>query len=254
MKRRLIFTLAAALLSTQVFPQQVYAEDDVFLLTPIYTPIRETDSVCKVNVPAGTEFTLSVYQHSPERDALLMYSITDTPLTDTLYCCVQMEPGDYTLELSMPAISSCPTVLRQVVGFTVVNPDYATDYSETTVTVNLAAAVNADTPLGFTGGIEESYIENGTEYIHADFVCNQAEGMRGDANLDDVIDTGDAIVALQAYTAALMQTPSPISEIQTVCADIDGDGLIQPADAIAILRYYNALLMDEIPDWNNYIH
>ncbi len=255
MKRRLISISAACLLlGGQMLPQTAYAADEVFLLSPLYTPIRQTDSICKVNVAAGTEFTLSVYQHSPERDALLMYTITDTPLTDTIYCCVQLEPGDYTLELAMPAISGCPTVMSQTLAFTVVNPDYATDHTDTTLTVDVSAAIQADMPLGFTGGAEASYIENSTEYINAAFVCNQAEGLRGDANRDSKIDSSDAIIALQAYNASLMQTPAPINEIQAVCADIDGDGVIQPADAIGILQYYNDLLMNETPDWNDYIH
>lgn len=255
MKRRLISTLTACLLlGGQLLPRQAFAEEDVFMLPPIYTPIKETDSVCKVSVAAGTEFTLSVYQHSPERDELLMYTVSETPLADTIYCCVQLEPGDYTLELSMPAISGCPTQLQRELDFTVVNPDYATDHTQTIVAVNLSATVDADQPLGFTGDAEESYIENGTEYQNAVFVCNQAEGLRGDANPDGVIDSADAVVALRAYNAALMQMPSPITEIQAVCADVDGDGAIQPADAIAILRYYNALLMQETPDWNSYIH
>ncbi|MGN0648791.1 MAG: hypothetical protein ACI4J3_09200 [Oscillospiraceae bacterium] len=255
MKRRFISALTACLLfGGCLLPRQAYAEDEVFMLTPLYTPIKQTDSVCKVSVAAGVEFTLSVYQHSPERDALLMYTVSETPLADTIYCCVQLEPGDYTLTISMPAICGCPTQLRHELDFTVINPDYATDHMQTNVTVDLSATVDADMPLGFTGDAEESYIENGTEYRNATLVCNQAEGLRGDVHPDGVIDSADAIVTLRAYNAALMQLPAPITEIQAVCADIDGDGSIQPADAIAILRYYNALLMHETPDWNNYIH
>lgn len=255
MKWRLISTLTASLLlAEQLLPQQTYAVEEVLMLPPIYTPIKQTDSICKLNVAAGTEFTLSVYQHSPERDALLMYTISEMPLAETLYCCVQLEPGNYTLELAMPAISGCPTQLCRELDFTVIDPDYATDYSQIVVAVDLSATMDAALPLGFTGDAEESYIENGTEYINASFVCNQAEGLRGDAEPDGVIDSSDAVVALRAYNSTLMQTPFPLTEIQAICADVDGDGVIQPADAIAILRYYNALLMHETPDWNSYIH
>lgn len=255
MKRRFISTMIVCLLlSRQLLPQQTYAVADVFMILPIYTPIKQTASVCKITVDAGTELSLSVYQHSPERDALLMYTMHETPLVETIYCCVQLEPGDYTLELTMPAISGCPTQLHRALEFTVVDPDYATDYTQTVVAVDLSVTVNADLPIGFTGDVEESYIENGTEYTNVSFVCNQAEGLRGDVNPDGVIDSSDAIAVLQAYNATMMQTSSPISAIQAICADVDGDGVIQPADAIAILQYYNALLMHETPDWNSYIH
>ncbi len=254
MKQRLLSVIVAALLLCgQIVPQPVNAEDTAIMLMPNYTPITQTTSLCRIHVAAGTEFTVSVYQHSEEREALLMYQYSDTPTEDTLYCCIQMEPGEYTLELSVPAISGCPTMLRQNIAFTVVNPDYAADYDATILTVELAAATQTDTALGFTETVQESYIENGTEYINAAFICNTASGLRGDADLSGVIETNDAIIALQEYNASILQMPTDHTEVQRICADIDGDGIIQTKDAIGILRYYTALLIGETPDWSSYI-
>lgn len=181
-----------------------------------------------------------------------MYQAKQTSGTATNYSCVQLEPGDYTLKITMPAVIGCPTVLTQTVPFTVADPDFIGEYSKTEVTVTLTAAVSEDAPA-FTQTDTASFVENGVQYISATLCCTCGEALRGDTDLNGIINSTDAIGALQQYAASLTQMPAPLTEIQCICADIDGDGIVQLTDAIGILQYYNGSLMEDAPSWEEII-
>ncbi|MBE6847279.1 MAG: hypothetical protein E7503_03990 [Ruminococcus sp.] len=243
---------AAMLLSSVASLPVTAAENNDMILFPIYPSVQYTESICKIQSETDLDFKLTVYQHSEEREALVMYQAKQTSGTATNYSCVQLEPGDYTLKITMPAVIGCPTVLTQTVPFTVADPDFIGEYSKTEVTVTLTAALSEDAPA-FTQTDTASFVENGVQYISATLCCTCGEALRGDTDLNGIINSTDAIWALQQYAASLTQMPAPLTEIQRICADIDGDGIVQLTDAIGILQYYNGSLMEDAPSWEEII-
>ena len=112
--------------------------------------------------------------------------------------------------------------------------------------------MSEDAPA-FTQTDTASFVENGVQYISATLCCTCGEALRGDTDLNGIINSTDAIWALQQYAASLTQMPAPLTEIQRICADIDGDGIVQLTDAIGILQYYNGSLMEDAPSWEEII-
>lgn len=125
-------------------------------------------------------------------------------------------------------------------------------YGEYDVTVALtadgAAALEAEVAaLGYdTAAMADAGIDEGLE------ACTFSVTLvtRGDVTLDGLVDTGDAIDALQIYTYStiLGYTPEVIAEnIKTVdleaafyAGDLDATSEIDSADAIDILNYYTS--------------
>lgn len=231
----------------------VYAAEDR-ILTPLYTAEQETTSALALRVEADTEFSMMLYQHSQEREALAMYTIAETPAEDTTYHCIMLEPGDYTLEVSVPAIQGCTRLLTQKLQFTIIAPDYATDYSASKIEVALLHTIDDTREIGFSDAALTTNTENNTQYLQTDFICNSATGLLGDADLDNSISTQDALVTLQAYIRSLMNPSAPsLSMQQEICADIDGDEVLSANDALAILQYYTQSLMGHSPSWDSLI-
>jgi GH25 family lysozyme M1 (1,4-beta-N-acetylmuramidase) len=64
------------------------------------------------------------------------------------------------------------------------------------------------------------------------------EYLRGDLDGDGRINVEDAQIVLFAYTDAVSETDSGLSEMQRLAGDINGDGALTIEDAQMILRYY----------------
>lgn len=61
----------------------------------------------------------------------------------------------------------------------------------------------------------------------------------GDIDNDGIIDSSDAMLALEAYTTiSILGQTSALNNTQQRAADMDEDGIITTADAIAILTLY----------------
>lgn len=223
----------------------------VELLSPLYPPLHETDSFLLLRVGANIEFTMTVYQHSEEREALVMYALAETTDDETSYCCTMLEAGEYTLEISVPAISGCRQMLTQELQFTIVNPDYAEDYTASKITVDLQKTMDPTLEIGFSDTELTAYVDGTTQIMKTAFLYNSAEGLCGDVNLDGVIDSQDAIDTLQAYVADLLGQPADMTTQQMICADIDGNRILDTNDALCILEYYAQTILGEQPTWED---
>lgn len=223
----------------------------VELIMPLYPALHETDSYLMLNVGADTEFTMTVYQHSEEREALVMYAVAETTDAETSYCCTMLEAGDYTLEITVPAISGCRQMLTKTLQFTIVNPDFAEEYTASKITVDLQKTMDPALEIGFADTEVVSYVDGTAQIVETAFLCNGAEGLCGDANLDGVIDSQDAIDTLQAYVAGLLDQPADMTTQQMICADIDGNGILDTNDALCILEYYARTILGEQPAWED---
>lgn len=220
------------------------------VIMPLYTPDQETTSSLSLTVHAGTTFSMAIVQHSEERETLEMYTAADTPAEDTTYHCITLEPGDYTLEVSVPAISGCKRQLTQALNFTIASPDYVTDYSASTIEVTLIQTIDDTQEIAFADAELITYIEDNTQYLRTDFICNGAAGLCGDVDLNGTVTTQDALITLQAYIQSLIGTPTTLTMQQEICADIDGDGMLGANDALSILQYYTQGIMGQTPSWD----
>ena len=56
--------------------------------------------------------------------------------------------------------------------------------------------------------------------------------LRGDCNLNGIVDAADALLALR-YSLDL----ASLSELGLLAGDVDGNGIVDAADALIIMRY-----------------
>ncbi len=75
------------------------------------------------------------------------------------------------------------------------------------------------------------------------------EPLRGDVSQNGTVDSDDAVLALKAYTAAMLQGEAVLTEDQTALADVNEDGTVDSDDAVSILKYYTASMLGEA-DWD----
>lgn len=77
--------------------------------------------------------------------------------------------------------------------------------------------------------------------------------LRGDANHNGVIDSVDAILALQQYNSAVLMGEGDILDPFGVFAiDVDQNGVLETVDAVGILQFYNRhSFVDPDTDWDD---
>ncbi len=74
--------------------------------------------------------------------------------------------------------------------------------------------------------------------------------VKGDVNLDGLVDISDATLALTHYAQTAASLDSSLSDVQISAADVDEDGVITLSDATAILTYYAQYAAGLSPSWN----
>lgn len=111
-------------------------------------------------------------------------------------------------------------------------------------TVNLSSVVPARPGYTFLGWSEGSgaptaqyapgaaYSDDKSVVLYAVWVANDVDGILGDVNGDNYVDSADAVLVLQ-YDAGLIS----FSDSQVLLGNVDGDGRTDSADASLILRY-----------------
>jgi len=77
--------------------------------------------------------------------------------------------------------------------------------------------------------------------------------LRGDANHNGVIDSVDAILALQQYNSAVLMGQGDVLDPFGVFAiDVDQNGVLETVDAVGILQFYNRhSFVDPDTDWDD---
>ena len=86
-------------------------------------------------------------------------------------------------------------------------------------------------------------------------------GVKGDANLDDTVNSKDAVAVLDTYAYALLdmnkslQTEASLENLANYLADIDNESLdfdeIRSRDAMYILQFYAMDIAEQNPLWSN---
>lgn len=224
------------------------------------------ESVCPDFVPLGTDtftvrpetafaFEVQIIQHSPERAHLVLYENSFTGAEAEQYI-FRLEPGDYTVWLSAPAVQGSSRRYAWSTDITIDNPDYNTDpetpYSRTDYIVSLDQRE-------ISGDVSADPERTEPETAYADDVKNVTSRMllsfyakiRGDYDGSGEVDLTDAQLTLAEYTAALtgVTAEKPADKEQKTVCDIDNDGELTLADAQQILLYYTAQISGLNPQW-----
>lgn len=247
---------SAALLAGSFSAMPVLAADtDIYVETvcegfdPVY------DDTIVVNAPIDGVCSVTVVQHSPERENLLLYEGTFEGAAGTAYI-FRAEPGDYTVSLTVDAVRNSAVKRTFSQDFTIENPDfvisdeaffvktsYIFDLTVTTVAGN-AAADPERTEAHAEIADDVNTVTNSVNF-------KQYARFRGDFNGDGITDAVDSQLTLMEYAAWLVDTESenPADAETFAACDIDGDGLLTATDAQYILVFYAATLVGETPEW-----
>ena len=73
--------------------------------------------------------------------------------------------------------------------------------------------------------------------------------LKGDANMDGVVNTNDAVLILKENAAAIIGKDSLLDANQTIAADVDENGIVDSDDAAYVLKYYAQSIIGT-PDWD----
>lgn len=75
--------------------------------------------------------------------------------------------------------------------------------------------------------------------------------VRGDVNMDGIVDGVDAQQILKAYSNALVGAEYGLTEQQIRNADVDASGVINSLDGVFVLRFYAAQLVGQGTTWED---
>lgn len=247
------WTSAALLAGTAALPVQaaedaapnvIYAES----ACPDFDPVYEDTLI--VSAPEHEPFTVVIVQHSPERENLLLYDCAFVGSEDTQYV-FRMEPGDYTMYLTMDAVLQSAVTRTLTEDFTIDNPDYF-KFDKTVYCVDLILQpVSGDNgAVPFVPAMHTNVSDTLCETtMIAQF--GRYSHLRGDYNGDNETDLIDAILTLTEYTSAMVGGSGdiPANAEQIAACDIDGDGALTLIDAIRILSFYTMRIIGQTPEW-----
>ncbi len=252
--KKLCAAAAAAVLCTAgVLP--VYADAasskmiDVVRLEPAYEPDMQTAEFLTLVPQEGVQFRITVTYHSPEREALVMYSADLTGTANRRFA-MELEPGDYTFtaETARFADGGMQSYSEKI---TVENPDYTEGLDITRVTLMLDSAVQKDTEERQPElTASEPQTDGGTRRLEQTLTFFRYDRLRGDYNGDGTVNAADATEVLKQYNLWLAEDPLTASAGQLAACDFNGNGCPDPKDAVQILRYFNMVMAEDAGDWD----
>ena len=221
-----------------------------------YEPVGR--DVLMVLVPQNEQCRVTVTQHSPERENLLLFDAMLAPESRNEVYEFALEPGDYTLSLSAPIVAGTARMQNGTIDLTVENSDFsggAFDQTQIGIQASFAAVTgNDDAAAVITADEPEIKVSAKTVLYHAVFPRYQA--MRGDFDGDSDVDADDAQGTLITYLMRLANKADQITataEHQAVC-DIDADSALTADDAQYILAYYLNDLAHTPVSWDALLH
>lgn len=227
----------------------VYVETVCEGFDPVY------DDTVVVYAPIDGAFSVTVVQHSPERENLLLYEGTFEGTADTAYV-FRAEPGDYTVAVTVDAVRNSAVRRTFSQDFTIANPDFVTGdespFSQTAYIFDLTVtqvAGNAAADPEHTEAHAE--ITDGVNAVTNSLNFKQYARYRGDFDGDGITGIVDSQLTLMEYAAWLVgaESENPADAETAAACDIDGDGVLSAVDAQQILMFYAATLVGEIPEW-----
>ena len=240
-----LFTAAAMLMHC------IPASAETAVITPHYPLEHPGDATLYVNAAEDLEYGIEIYQSSPERSKLCLYSIT-MPLKKGDSAAFPLETGDYTVCVTVGATKDhlAPQTMER--SFNVLNLDFTNAYKENHINFNLA--LNHDDTAENTSVVErDSKVEDGIYAVDYDFTFTQYDRLRGDFTGDGEIKMNDAFQVLMIFTMELTHlTPDvPPTAGQIAACDLNMDGTLDIHDAKDILDYVVGTSIGLTMEWRS---
>lgn len=217
-----------------------------------YDPVGD-DVLC---IQSYETADVKIVQHSPERENLVLFDCIVMPLFTPQHI-FKMEPGDYTIYISVKNVADGVTKTTYTADLTIDNADYSVapdqfDYTYYDIVVT-AETIEDDAEAAPQAEEKAAAIVSDHKYVRNDIVFGRYSRKRGDYDGNGEISALDAQNVLRAYAAALTEDPDAekLTNAQLAACDIDGNGEITALDAQNILMYYSESIVGGTPEWPN---
>lgn len=99
--------------------------------------------------------------------------------------------------------------------------------------VNYESKYNGLVVYGYRGSTAQKWVEN--YYYEKGLSFSALDGLFGDVNNDNKVDSKDAVLILKSYAENLAGVKT---DIDKSVADVNGDGNVDSKDAVIVLKYY----------------
>ena len=216
-----------------------------------YDPVG--DDVLCINATESAD--VKIVQHSPERENLVLFDCIVTPAAATEHL-FRMEPGNYTIYISMSNIENGVTKSVYQMDFAIDNADYSVapnQFDHTRYDITLATEALADNAAALPKMQQETeaQVRDNVKYACDVITFGRYTLMRGDYDGNKEITALDAQNVLAAYASALTDDldPDALTYAQRAACDIDGNGQLTALDAQYILMYYSEDMIGDTPLW-----
>lgn len=234
-------------------------EDDMGFVEPIwwdYAP-NGFDRV-RVTVPQHENVKVQIFQHSPERENLLLFDAGLAAGEEDSDFYFQMEPGDYTIRIFANTVKDGFVNTLYTDDFTVENPDYSAEphvFAQGVYTYKLQMEeINElDDSRALATQPEITYEDQLMERTR-EVTFGRYERLRGDFDDDHEITAMDAQAVLNHFLASMLEDPNAeglANPAQFAACDIDGDKELSAADAQYILSYFADSVAGVTPSWSD---
>lgn len=220
-----------------------------------YDPVG--DDVLIMSIPAAEydqRTKVTIVQHSPERENLVLYECELHPQDGCLYS-FRMEPGDYTVSVARSSVRRGALSSVYTEDLTIENADYSVapdqfDYTCYSIAVE-ATVIGNDADAAPVSERTETAVTDGCKNAGEKITFGEYDIMRGDYDGNGEITALDAQNILSAFAAELTDDPDApvLTAAQKAACDIDGNGKLTALDAQTVLMFYAEGMVGGSPLW-----
>ena len=221
---------------------------------PGYVPLSA--DMLYITPDAAVPVAVELFQHSPERANLLLYSTNLTGDAAGSRYSFAVEPGNYTLRVVYSPVYSSKSnkvVIEHDLSFE--NADYSVApnaFEKTEFDLKLAGAVCKDTSRPFPADSNATKtVKDGVQHETLNIRLDYYDGERGDFDGNGRTEVSDAQLVLKEYVENISgktRTDAANAKQSAIC-DIDGDGKLSASDAQYILQFYTMTVAGKTPTW-----
>ena len=214
--------------------------------TGVTTPFATTETTVQTTTTEETDYTATTATFSTANTTT---SISTTDISTTTTSTSLTTPDHSTTEVSMTtSVTASTTTVTTVFTIpTTIDATTQTTMSDTTTQTTTTAftSTRPTTDVTITTTLEMTTTSITTSVVITDPTAPVVTGVRGDANLDGIVNIHDAFSALTYYcnqmagnTDYQLHEDAQLNDIAISQVDINRDGKIAMLDAFTILIYY----------------
>jgi hypothetical protein len=247
-RMKLAAAAAAALCAFTAMPLTAHAVD-YDTIAPVYPLDQPAAAKLTLIPPADESFSVTIAQHSPERESLVLYDAKIAAEKGHRYV-MMLEPGDYTVTYAAARFADGGVQTAEQT-LHVENPDFAEDIDTARITVTMKFGTLPDTETAEPVLTEDSVTrEDGLDRKVYTLSFFRYERLRGDWDGDGAVMPVDVMQVMKEANRQLLEEPLTGTKGQFAACDIDGNGQLDARDVLKMLRYSNKMLVDDEASWD----